>query len=160
MGWFKGNAWRTFRPWRISRSILNSWLMLKSDVMLIFFFPAFLRRTPPTTCLTEVLPDSVFGISDESVAESGTVNVGRTDGDELQRWILVSSGLSSSRSPCAPLGFVAEAKQPHSVYYWHVFLLFCSFYPIFWIGRVINGEWAVVQLSSSGQTLAGHLGSW
>lgn len=59
---------------------------------------------------TEVLLDSVFGIHDESVAESGTVNV-RTDGDELQHWISVCLGLSSSRSPRAPPGFVAEAKH-------------------------------------------------
>lgn len=54
--------------------------MLKSDVMfvsLLFF-----------ACSIEVLPDSVFGIHDESVSDGGTVDV-RTNGDGLQHWIPV-----------------------------------------------------------------------
>lgn len=51
-------------------------------------FSLLFSVTTPATCSTEVLPDSVFGIRDESVADSGTVNK-RTNGDELQHWIPV-----------------------------------------------------------------------
>lgn len=85
--------------------------MFKSEVM---FFSALLRHDPPATCSAEVLPHSVVGVHDESVADSGTVNV-RTNGDGLQHWIPVCSGLSSSPSPRP--GFVAEAVASCCVYY-------------------------------------------
>lgn len=104
------------------------------------FSSLFLCHDPPATCSIEVLPDSVFGIHDESVADSGTVN-----GDELQRWIPVCVGplpLQVHRQG------LSEAEASYSVY---IVFLYLN-----WESNTCCGKHLV---SSSGQTLAAGLGS-
>lgn len=83
--------------------------MLKSDVM---FFFAILCHNPPLPVQLKCYR-TVFLASMVRVWQ--TVGLLRTNGDELQHWIPVCPGLSSSPSPCA--GFATEAEASYSVYY-------------------------------------------